>query len=262
MKGVREQYELGKYLRQRYDGFLSKAYHASQIYVRSSSFNRAIMSASANMAGLFEPEGDQLWNKQIRWQPVPIQVVPKENDPMLWTKRPCPAATQLFEDFKKSSSDLRRIEQKYARLLTFLGQKTGLNRTLQLYNDVYDVFDLLNCQRFHKKTQSWPKWMNVTIFKELAEVYDSTVTMTFPTFEIQRLRGGIRLLLGDILSRMRNQTLHLQNKIAKFYAYSAHDSTIAALFNNLGAMQPHAPPYAALLMIELHQINNQHFVEA
>uniref|UniRef100_A0A914VMX3 acid phosphatase n=1 Tax=Plectus sambesii TaxID=2011161 RepID=A0A914VMX3_9BILA len=150
MKGVREHYELGKYLRQRYDGFLSKAYHASQIYVRSSSFNRAIMSASANMAGLFEPEGDQLWNKQIRWQPVPIQVVPKENDPMLWTKRPCPAATQLFEDFKKSSSELRRIEQKYARLLTFLGQKTGLNRTLQLYNDVYDVFDLLNCQIYYR----------------------------------------------------------------------------------------------------------------
>lgn len=34
------------------------------------------------MAGLFEPEGDQIWNKDLRWQPIPIQVVPKEDDPV------------------------------------------------------------------------------------------------------------------------------------------------------------------------------------
>jgi hypothetical protein len=38
------------------------------------------MSALANMAGLFEPEGGQIWNKDIKWQPVPVQVVPKKDD--------------------------------------------------------------------------------------------------------------------------------------------------------------------------------------
>uniref|UniRef100_A0A914VGC0 acid phosphatase n=1 Tax=Plectus sambesii TaxID=2011161 RepID=A0A914VGC0_9BILA len=76
------QFELGKYLRQRYDGFLSRKYLPYEIVVRSTSYNRAIMSASANMAGLFEPEGDQIWNQGLRWQPVPVQVVPKEDDPV------------------------------------------------------------------------------------------------------------------------------------------------------------------------------------
>lgn len=30
------------------------------------------MSAQANLAGLFPPTGDQVWNPDIRWQPIPV----------------------------------------------------------------------------------------------------------------------------------------------------------------------------------------------
>ena len=39
------------------------------------------MSAMANMAGLYKPKDDQLWNKTIIWQPIPIHT--KEHDKVL-----------------------------------------------------------------------------------------------------------------------------------------------------------------------------------
>uniref|UniRef100_A0A914VHV5 acid phosphatase n=1 Tax=Plectus sambesii TaxID=2011161 RepID=A0A914VHV5_9BILA len=186
MKGIWQQYDLGKYLRQRYDGFFPRKYVASEIAVRSSSYNRAIMSALTTMAGLFEPEGDQIWNKNVNWQPVSVQVIPKADDPLLYTSRSCPAAEKLWEDYKKNSLELRRVEQQYSTLLKYLEEKSGFNRSLSLYKDVVRIFDSLNCE---------------------------------------------------------------------------HDTTLSALFNNLGAPQNRNPPYAAMLMIELHQVGDQYFVE-
>jgi hypothetical protein len=53
-----------------------------QIYVRSSDYNRTLMSAEVNLAGLFEPHGSQLWNQNLTWQPIPIHTVPRWNDPV------------------------------------------------------------------------------------------------------------------------------------------------------------------------------------
>ena len=69
-------YNLGQYLRMRYSGFLNKKYHKEEVYARSSDLDRTIMSAQANLAGLYPPEDHRdVWNKNIRWQPVPIHTL-------------------------------------------------------------------------------------------------------------------------------------------------------------------------------------------
>jgi hypothetical protein len=40
-----------------------------------------------------------------------------------------------------------------------------------------------------------------------------------------------------------------------------HDSTIHAFMNNLGAPQPENPNYAAAVMLELHKVKDDYFVE-
>lgn len=47
------QFRLGQYIRQRYDGFLSRVYTSEEIYVQSSDVDRTIMSAMANLAGMW-----------------------------------------------------------------------------------------------------------------------------------------------------------------------------------------------------------------
>ena len=34
------------------------------------------MSATTNLAGLYPPEGDEVWDDQLLWQPIPVYTVP------------------------------------------------------------------------------------------------------------------------------------------------------------------------------------------
>lgn len=47
------------------------------------------MSAEANLAALFVPFGDQIWNDELLWQPVPIHVQPANQDYVLATQKKC-----------------------------------------------------------------------------------------------------------------------------------------------------------------------------
>lgn len=38
------------------------------------------MSAESDLAGLYEPVGDDVWNEQIKWQPIPIHTIPEKRD--------------------------------------------------------------------------------------------------------------------------------------------------------------------------------------
>lgn len=47
----------------------------------------------------------------------------------------------------------------------------------------------------------------------------------------------------------------------KLWMYSAHDGTIANMLMTLNLFDPHCPPYAAMILIELRtNLENQYFV--
>uniref|UniRef100_A0A8B9XXS1 Lysosomal acid phosphatase n=1 Tax=Bos mutus grunniens TaxID=30521 RepID=A0A8B9XXS1_BOSMU len=79
-EGMLQHWELGQALRQRYHGFLNTSYHRQEVYVRSTDFDRTLMSAEANLAGLFPPDGIQRFNPNISWQPIPVHTVPIAED--------------------------------------------------------------------------------------------------------------------------------------------------------------------------------------
>uniref|UniRef100_A0AC11BG08 Acid phosphatase 2, lysosomal n=1 Tax=Ovis aries TaxID=9940 RepID=A0AC11BG08_SHEEP len=79
-EGMLQHWELGQALRQRYRGFLNASYHRQEVYVRSTDFDRTLMSAEANLAGLFPPDGMQRFNPNISWQPIPVHTVPIAED--------------------------------------------------------------------------------------------------------------------------------------------------------------------------------------
>jgi len=57
-------------------------YSKKDIYIRSTSVDRALMSAAVNLAGLYVPSSDQKWNEKLGslWQPIPIHSIPRNLD--------------------------------------------------------------------------------------------------------------------------------------------------------------------------------------
>ena len=80
-EGMMMQYNFGQWLRNRYDGFINSSYIHTEIEVASSNEDRCLMSAYCNLAGLYPPTGDQVWNPNLtNWQPVPVHTRPKKED--------------------------------------------------------------------------------------------------------------------------------------------------------------------------------------
>ncbi len=79
---MRHCYEFGTFLKLYYASFLGEnyTYSSKDVYVRSTDYDRTIMSAQSLLAGLFEPSDFQIWNEDIKWQPIPIHTVDFAND--------------------------------------------------------------------------------------------------------------------------------------------------------------------------------------
>lgn len=90
--GIEKEFALGKWLRERYDGWLPEAYSADDVYVRSSDYDRTIVSADANLAGMYPPAGPEK-----RPQLIPVHTVPKPQDNV--STHFCNGGTMMFNYF-------------------------------------------------------------------------------------------------------------------------------------------------------------------
>ncbi|KAG8288120.1 hypothetical protein J6590_023485 [Homalodisca vitripennis] len=71
-RGRTQMFNLGTKFRSLYNGFLSLNYKSEEFKAYSTLTDRTIMSAQLLLAGLYPSHGDQLWNKKILWDPVPV----------------------------------------------------------------------------------------------------------------------------------------------------------------------------------------------
>lgn len=87
-------------------------------------------SAQVTLAGLFPPQGDQIWNKHLNWQPVPVHPVPISEDDRVITQKTCNRYDYIMLEylnstaytgvFKKHESLIKQLEQNSGEKLTNL----------------------------------------------------------------------------------------------------------------------------------------------
>jgi hypothetical protein len=65
------------------EGFLSKKYSPFEAYIRSSDYNRTLMSAQALTAALYPPNSYELFQEGLNWRPIPVHTTARSEDKVL-----------------------------------------------------------------------------------------------------------------------------------------------------------------------------------
>uniref|UniRef100_A0AAQ5YTG5 Lysosomal acid phosphatase n=1 Tax=Amphiprion ocellaris TaxID=80972 RepID=A0AAQ5YTG5_AMPOC len=219
-EGMRQHLNLGQFLRDRYKGFLSESYDRHEILVRSTDYDRTLMSAEANLAGLYPPSGQQVFTPSLKWQPIPVHTVP---------------------------------ESEERDIIDLVRNKTGLNKTD--VESVWSVYDTLFCESRHN--MSAPDWVTPDVMNKLRELKDFGFQAMFGVYNQQeksRLQGG--MLLGEIVKNLSKMAVPDPTQRLKLMMLSAHDTTVAALQASLNVFSGVQPPYASCHMFELYREEN------
>ncbi|CAB3997430.1 lysosomal acid phosphatase [Paramuricea clavata] len=251
--GKKQEFSMGQFLKKRYvvNKFLNQTYLRKQVHCRCSDKDRCLMSAEAQMAGLYPPlyvkkpvQDDKEWQF---WQLIPIHTVPQNHDKLLrpYDYNDCP---RLQEIKQKSFSDPEYIEmeKKYKDFIQNVSINLGLSKSLTL-NTIYKAYDVFFCQRAHNL--SWPDWLTPDIFEKLEVLQDFDFVWMFNTPEKARLTGGV--LLGEMIQNMKKFKKNPGNA-KKLHVYSAHDTTVVALLSALKIYTGIPPPYSTAFLMELY----------
>ncbi|XP_055384049.1 prostatic acid phosphatase [Condylostylus longicornis] len=242
--GKMQHFELGKWLRNRYHTLLNASYSRDDLFVQSTDVDRTLMSALSNLAGLYEPKGNDIWNNNILWQPIPVHTVPEKDDNMLAGKKSCPAYEYAVNQLK-NSPEFQKLNKKYSYMYDYLTKYTGkIVDTIEGVEQIYNTFYIE--QLYNKTLPEWTK--KVFPGGDMKNIAD--LSFALPTYTRKLARLKIGLLVKDIFDRFKKKLQ--KNKVKQsVWVYSAHDTTIANVLNAFKLFEWHNPPYTACILIEL-----------
>ncbi|XP_066905315.1 uncharacterized protein [Halyomorpha halys] len=253
-RGKYQHYELGKWLRKRYDSLIPGGkYSKDLIYVQSSDWDRTLMSAQSNLAGMFPPAENQ-FSTDLDWQPIPVHTIPSKLDKLIAVQYPCPRLKEEWHNIKHSPI-VKRYNKVHQKLYTELTKNCG--ETVDSPRTVGNKFITLLIETLRNYTI--PDWAKDVFPDTLYRVTSFSFQMRTMTDTMRRLRGGP--LLKDIITHMKQKRDGTLKPNRNLWVYSGHDTTVAALLDTMRVFKPHVPLFAATIMVELRKNqDNDHFV--
>ncbi|XP_050970542.1 lysosomal acid phosphatase isoform X2 [Labeo rohita] len=255
-EGMKQHFELGQFLKKRYTGFLSEDYERHEMFIRSTDVDRTLMSAEANLAGMFPPNGSEVFNPDLKWQPIPVHTVPVNEEMLLsFPLDDCPRYAQLMNETEKTDIFVNMAET-YKDFIEMVRNKTGLEKAS--LETIWGVYDTLFCEAKHEKRP--PDWVTPSVMETLKVLKNFGFQILFGVYkrnEKCRLQGG--LLLDQIIKNLSNAAQPDSKQKVKMIMYSAHDTTVVALQEALNVFNGLQPPYASCHLIELYQEENGTF---
>lgn len=255
-EGKRTEYNLGKLLRERYGNFLGTLYLPNKVNALSTDTDRTQESLQLLLSNLFPPKNTTLeWNRLLNFNPIPYRYVELSESPILWfPKRNCPNYQKLFENYQKSTP-AQDVENKYKDKYPYISYHTGWNITSLDY--LYILYFGLEAEINYNL--SLPKWTEEIYPDYLKSAVKDYYLTSAATINLKKLSGGF--LLKKIIE---NITQEINNELptnSKIFLYSAHEYNVAFILAAMNVLKPLIPSPGSMVIIELHKIEEEHFVK-
>ncbi|VVC27959.1 Histidine phosphatase superfamily,Histidine phosphatase superfamily, clade-2,Histidine acid [Cinara cedri] len=242
-EGIWNAYRAGQKLRKRYIGFLDslRGYTPDEIVVSTTPVERCYQTAGYLLAGMYPPNVQQTWNKQLKWQPIPIKTsLSKDHQSFTRNPRMCPTyAAELHnatETFMKTDSVQKLINSL----------KMYTSKPLNTWRDVLVVADAILTE--HLANYSIPNF-TMEQYSNIEEYILSVMKVLVKTDKMKRLFSGD--MLNDVLTRME-ASMNKSLDAKKIYLHVGHDSTIIPFFKTLNIENITHPHFGAAIIMELY----------
>ncbi|KAG8036884.1 hypothetical protein G9C98_004206 [Cotesia typhae] len=252
-RGKKREFDLGVYLRNRYNDFLGETYVPKKIMARSTEYDRAKMSLQLVMSAIYPPKGDQVWNENLIWQPIAFTYQPGDID-ILMIPEECP---KFLEELNRVK-ELPEVKKQVDKMRPFMQKLTLLSgKIINTTTDFYDMYHNLMAEYVMElKLPSWTEG----IFPKVA-LWDGITLdykITHYNEKLRRLNGGMFVRhFTDIMTNIINNET---NNAPKINLLSGHETNVASLLNTLDVFEPHVPAYSSGVIIELLRNQTDYFV--
>ena len=240
--GMEQEFNLGQKFRNTYVnqyGLLPPKYDVQTMYIRSSDFNRTLMSAQSLLLGLYPiGTGPILDNRYpalpSRYQPIPIHTVPQDEDSLLLPER-----NESKIVIKKTDADTKELLEKSAQYKTKLQKWSRITGASSNLSDITSLANNLYIRTIHHVAV--PKGLSNSDVKEIIDLGNWVAAVSYKPYEIGAL--GSKKLRLEIAKYLKNATMP-ESKL-KYVLFSAHDSTLMAMMSALHNPLDEIPPYAS-----------------
>lgn len=245
-KGINRHYELGKWFRNRYSSFLPEQYSPNDILIRSTDVDRTLMSAAANLAGLYPPQGDQVWTNDLLWRPMPIHTVKKKDDNVLAMKKSCAKFDELYAE-NKNSKFYKKINEEHVELYEYLSEHTGM--TVTDIDDIKLIRSVFYCYKNFDESfiPSWAESLNQTELDYLAALAFASHSATdeMKTFRVGPFFHNLFGYFDDILDEV--------DEAPKFLMFSSQDKPLVSVLDAMGVYDLYPPNFTSTIIWELKE---------
>lgn len=261
--GLRQHFELGNSLREKYTSIFDK-YDTRTIDILSSPSPRAVLSAYAHLAGLY-PDGPtwfQKYNGSGDPKKVYVELPEFPSDtPVKIAKGKELHAVKGHKEFvcpkmKKLKKDMEESEEyKHEEDLLKTTLFPELSKELQIeINSILDVNSIASALYCEEAAGNQVKMPN----KELLD--KANAVRTFKINHVPYSSNEAKSLSSaGFFERLTGQIEGVFNKSGLKYAYySAHDYTLLSFLNSLGSTKKFMPNFAASLIFEVYEDRSIH----
>ncbi|RDD45823.1 Testicular acid phosphatase-like protein [Trichoplax sp. H2] len=255
-EGMRQEAKLGEFFKNRYVHqlhLINATYVRREVKIRSTDYDRTLMSAEAQLSALYRPAGRQIWNKNLLWQPIPIHTVPRANDTLLKSQSlACPRYDQSVQNNLKSNKfkDFIKKDGGFVKKIYELAGYNGSHKNI--YYAAHEINGALFCMQKHNLTL--PHWANSTVLVRLRKIALFVKLLKYSSPIQQKVTAGE--LLYRMIHDMKSVKSGTKMNPTKLMMYSAHDSNVMAILLALGFHLTKNPPYTAAVMLELYKDKN------